>query len=75
MSDTRDLRRLRSQERRLAKQLLERGWSCRPLKSGHLRFDHPGGVHCVIVSGSPSDHRGWKNLRSEIRRAERSEQR
>jgi predicted RNA binding protein YcfA (HicA-like mRNA interferase family) len=66
------IRGLPDRERQLANDLLDKGWSYRALRNGHLRFDHPGGTHSVTFPASPSDWRGWKNLRSQIRRVERA---
>lgn len=68
----RDLTRaLREPGRQLARDAIRRGWTLRRLNGGHLRLDHPDGVHSVVFPASPSDWRGWKNLRSHIRQAER----
>lgn len=67
------LRGLRGdKERQLAAELLDKGWTARPLRNGHLRLCHPNGTHSVMFPRTPSDWRGWKNLRSEIRRVERA---
>jgi predicted RNA binding protein YcfA (HicA-like mRNA interferase family) len=66
------LQGLRSQERELAKGLLAQGWTLRKLRNNHLRLNHPDGVHGVTFPSSPSDWRGWKNLRADVRRIERA---
>lgn len=72
VSASRDLvRTLREPHRGLAQGAIERGWTLRRLNGGHLRLDHPNGKDAVVFPASPSDWRGWKNLRSHIRRIER----
>ena len=39
-----------------------------PCGSGHWRLDHPAGSRPVIIPASPSDHRWYRNARSDMRR-------
>lgn len=48
----------------------EHGYTVTLSPGGHLRLDKPGRP-VIFTSASSSDHRMWKNLRAEMRRAER----
>jgi predicted RNA binding protein YcfA (HicA-like mRNA interferase family) len=67
-------RRLHTKERELTRALLAKGWTLRYLRNGHLRLEHPGGVHSVVIPGTPSDWRSWRNFRADVRRIERATQ-
>lgn len=56
----------------LLRELRQRGWRVEMTRrSGHWKLTHPkGGV--VFAPGTPSDHRSLLNVRSKIRRLERS---
>ena len=46
------------------------GWQVTRTRNGHWRLLHPGGG-IVVMSSSPSDHRALRNMRAQMRRAER----
>jgi predicted RNA binding protein YcfA (HicA-like mRNA interferase family) len=55
----------------LARVYRRAGWDITLTRGGHLRWRSPkGGL--VISPSTPSDHRSLRNLRSDLRRAERS---
>jgi hypothetical protein len=43
------------------------GWRMQA-RNGHIKMQAPDGKTTVVASGSPSDHRGVKNLRAQLRR-------
>lgn len=47
---------------------LQLGFTFRPTKAGHYRFDKAG-TKPVFISGTTSDHRAIKNMKSDLRRA------
>jgi predicted RNA binding protein YcfA (HicA-like mRNA interferase family) len=56
------------------KQLLRQasacGWQVTRTRGGHWRLLRPnGGI--VVLSSTPSDHRALRNVRAQMRRAER----
>jgi predicted RNA binding protein YcfA (HicA-like mRNA interferase family) len=48
---------------------LAQGWQVQKTKNNHIKFMAPNGVGLVIVSSTPSDHRGHHKARSDLRRA------
>lgn len=66
------LRGLPDRQRDLVRQLLRRGWTLKTTGGGHLKLSHPSG-NFVWMSRTPSDHRGWRNLLSHIRRIEKGD--
>ena len=52
---------------RLLDRLEGQGWAVSNTKSGHIKVERGGKT--VILPTSPSDHRSWKNLIAELRRA------
>lgn len=62
---------LRGPTAELYDELVARGWEERGRTgSGHLRLRYLPNGGTLIVSVSPSDKRGWLNLRSAARRIE-----
>ena len=56
-------------------QVAERqGWRIETTKKNHFRLLCPSecGQHIVIASSTPSDHRGLRNVRSQMRKCERN---
>ena len=51
----------------------KRGWTARWTGKGHIRLEHPSGA-IVFSSGSSSDCRSVRALRSDLRRVEREAQ-
>jgi predicted RNA binding protein YcfA (HicA-like mRNA interferase family) len=46
------------------------GWRVQPTRGGHWRLLHPdGGI--IVMSSTPSDCRALRNMRAQMRRAER----
>jgi predicted RNA binding protein YcfA (HicA-like mRNA interferase family) len=48
--------------------LARAGFTARLTRGGHWRFEHPLMDGPVFAPGTPSDHRGLKNLRALLRR-------
>ena len=47
----------------------EQGWTVEPTRKGHWWFRPPNpAAGQVLVAGTPSDHRAWKNVVAELRR-------
>lgn len=44
------------------------GFSVRPTRGGHLRFDLDG-AGPIFTSSTPGDRRAWKNCLAQLRRA------
>lgn len=45
------------------------GWNVAVSGGGHLRCTHPDAAYAVFTGASPSDHRAWKGLQKELRKA------
>lgn len=54
--------------RHLINELESQGWRFVVLGSGHVQFFAPNGKCIVLVSGSPSDHRAFQKILSDLRR-------
>lgn len=54
--------------RRLVKRLEAQGFACRVTRNGHIVVSH-NGRRVATLSGTPSDHRSWKNQLAALRRA------
>ena len=55
---------------RLLRQASASGWRVARTRGGHWRLLYPnGGI--VVLSSTPSDHRALRNVRAQMRRAER----
>lgn len=50
---------------------VERGWTASLTRKNHVRLLPPNGGRPVFAPLTPSSSRAMKNIRSEIRRAER----
>lgn len=58
-----------SSEMKKVRRALERdGFTAVKTRGGHWRFEHPQMCGPVFAADTPSDHRGIKNLMSELRR-------
>lgn len=52
---------------RLIRQLEEQGWHVEATKSGWMAYS-PDGINKTSIHKTPSDHRAWKNLISNLRK-------
>lgn len=52
----------------LLKKLEQAGWELKPIKSGYIAYPPDKTQSGVTIHGTPSDHRAWKNLMSELRK-------
>lgn len=57
-----------SEMRKLRRALARDGYSIAKTRGGHWRFEHPAMIGPVFAPDTPSDHRGVRNLRAELRR-------
>lgn len=53
---------------KLVRALERDGFSASRTRKGHLRFSHPAFSGYVVGPGTPSDHRGVKNLLADLKR-------
>jgi predicted RNA binding protein YcfA (HicA-like mRNA interferase family) len=53
---------------KLVRALEREGFIVTRTRKGHFRFQHPTVGGCVIGPGTPSDHRGVKNLLAHLKR-------
>ena len=51
---------------KLIKKAREQGWRVEPTRNGHYKFFAPNGT-IVVASSTPSENRGFKNLKSRLR--------
>lgn len=61
-----------SEMRKLRRALQRDGFSVAKTRGGHWRFEHPEMLGPVFGPDTPSDHRGVKNLRAELKRRMRA---
>lgn len=55
--------------RRLVRKALDAGWTLKHRKrTAHVQLLAPDGSGIVTVASTPSDHRGLKNTRADLRR-------
>jgi hypothetical protein len=59
---------------RLIKEAQQRGWKVDGGGARHWRLKHPNGA-LIYCPASPSDWRGVRNFKADLKRAERREQR
>lgn len=57
--------------RKLIREMKERGWTCETTRGNHLKFTHIPSGEFVHHSCTPSDHRGLKNMMARVKRIER----
>lgn len=55
--------------KRLVRDLEQQGWRVELRKGGHYVAYAPDGVGIVTFSGTPSDHRAYRNTLAQLRRA------
>lgn len=53
---------------KLIRALQHDGFTTSRTRKGHIRFSHPAFSGYVVGPGTPSDHRGLKNLLAELKR-------
>ena len=53
-------------------QLMEDGWEAIKTNGNHIKLTHKSAGYAVYTSSTPSNHRAYKNVQSECRRALRS---
>jgi hypothetical protein len=56
------------QTKQFLKRIERRGWSWEYRRSGHLKLHGPNG-EMVFCASTPSDHRAWRNVETNMRRA------
>lgn len=52
----------------LERSLSEQGWRIAPTSKGHIKLFAPDGKCIVLAGGTPSDHRAFDKLKSDLRR-------
>lgn len=57
-----------SEMRKLRRALQRGGFSVAKTRGGHWRFEHPDMIGSVFAPDTPSDYRGVRNFRAELRR-------
>ncbi|MBP0714225.1 type II toxin-antitoxin system HicA family toxin [Burkholderia sola] len=70
MPNARDLARGHKQLLPLIEYALSEGWTVSRTHGGHLRFVKPG-LPPIYTSSTGSDHRGCRNARAMLKRAQR----
>jgi hypothetical protein len=69
MSSTEAVRSIRDKEtRRVVQELIAQGHRAERTRTGHVRVLHLDGVGCVLIAGTPSDHRAHRNALALLRR-------
>lgn len=53
----------------LLRQLRQNGYTTTRAKSGHWKIRDDSGRLVAVTGSTPSDHRGLRNLRGDLRRA------
>ena len=53
---------------KLIRAIEREGFTTTRTTKGHVRFQHPAISGCIIGPGTPSDHRGVKNLVAHLKR-------
>ncbi len=57
-----------SEFRKLVQQAVSQGWAYEMTTKSHWKFKSPDGVTIVILAGSPSSQKVWKNFVAQLRR-------
>lgn len=53
---------------KLIREIERDGFTATRTRKGHIKFQHPAISGCIIGPGTPSDHRGVKNMLALLKR-------